>query len=81
MGLRQAVRVVAIALNAIATLIICWTLWTVLSPIVFEGDNALLSISANLWVVAAGLAPISALIALLWGEGAKRRNHFTPASV
>lgn len=70
--MRRAVRAIAITLNAIATIIVCWLLWTVLSPILFEGDNALMSISANLWVIATGLAPISALIALVWGEKSRR---------
>jgi hypothetical protein len=77
--LRQAVRGVAIALNAIATIIVCWMLWMVLSPIVFEGDNALLSISANLWVVAAALAPISALVALLWRDDPRQQIRLNSA--
>jgi hypothetical protein len=66
--IRRLVRWVAIALNLIATAVLGWALWQIFGPVILDGNSALESIYANPILIAAALAPVSALVALLWAD-------------
>ena len=62
----QAIRWIAIVLNLITTVAWGWMVWMVLAPTFLEGADFPKTVYVNWWVIGASLAPITALIAILW---------------